>query len=62
MTTADRIDAELHRAWSRALTSVSVPARPHAGVRTGEYVGKHRRPATRRLSLRALFYFARHHR
>jgi hypothetical protein len=62
VTTADRVDAELYRAWNRALTPVGVSAWPHAGTRAGDYVGKHRRATSRRFSLRALFYFARHRR
>jgi hypothetical protein len=62
VTTAHRVGEEIHRAWHRALAPVRVPTRLPAGARTDRYVGKHRQPTSRRFSLRALFYFARHRR
>jgi hypothetical protein len=62
VTTADRVDREIYRAWNRRLTPVRLRAQPHAGARTATYIGKHRRPTSRLFSLRALFYFARHRR
>jgi hypothetical protein len=62
VTTADRADAQLYRAWNRALTPVGMPAWPHAGSRIEEYTGRHRRSTSRRFSFRALFHFARHRR
>jgi hypothetical protein len=62
VTTADRVDREIHRAWSRAVAPAWLTARPLADVRTDAYIGRHRRPTRRRFSARALFYFARHRR
>lgn len=48
MTTADRIDPVGYRAWA----PVSVADK--------DYIGKHRRPGIRTLSLHRMFYTARH--
>lgn len=53
MTTADRIDPVGYRAWAP-------PAATTDDATDEEYVGKHRRPGGRMLSLRRMFYRARH--
>lgn len=50
MTTADRIDPGAYRAWSPAVVITD----------EDEYVGKHRRPGLRMLSLSRMFYTPRH--
>ena len=49
MTTADRIDP-VYRAWAPTVVVADEE----------KYLGKHRRPAARRLSLHGMFYTARH--
>lgn len=53
MTTADRIDPVGYRAWAP-------PADAIDSATDEDYVGKHRRPGGRSLSLRRIFYTARH--
>jgi hypothetical protein len=48
VTTADRIDP-IYRAWA-----------PTVVADEDKYLGKHRRPGARRLSLHGMFYIARH--
>ncbi len=50
MTTADRIDPGAYRAWAPTVVV------PHDDT----YVGKHRRPGIRTLSLHKMLYTARH--
>jgi hypothetical protein len=53
VTTADRIDPAGYRAWAP-------PADVVGSAADDDYVGKHRRPGGRALSLRRMFYMARH--
>jgi hypothetical protein len=56
VTTADRIDPVGYRAWAP-------PAGATDGATDGvdsDYIGKHRRPGGRSLSLHRMFYTARH--
>ena len=54
MATLDRIEPA-YTAWSPAASGLGV-------TDDDEYVGRHRKPAARALSVRRLFYVARHRR